>query len=89
MAGDLLASLPYVISWPLLRAAVDNLTHGLVGVACWTAVVVGRTTVRKQLLGGLLAGALAMFLDVDHFIMAKSFELKVTMVSSNHFIIAK
>jgi len=59
-----------------LRAALDNATHGLVGLWSW-AVVIGLRK-KSDLYEVLLAGLLASIIDLDHFYMAGSLSLKVT-----------
>lgn len=58
-----------------LRAALDNATHGLVGLWSW-AVVIGLRK-KSDLYEVLLAGLLASIIDLDHFYMAGSLSLKV------------
>ena len=58
-----------------LRAALDNTTHGLVGLWSW-AVVIGLRK-KSDLYEVLLAGLLASIIDLDHFYMAGSLSLKV------------
>ncbi|KAK1884016.1 Transmembrane protein 267 [Dissostichus eleginoides] len=58
-----------------LRAALDNATHGLVGLWSW-AVVIGLRK-KSDVYEVLLAGLLASIIDLDHFYMAGSLSLKV------------
>lgn len=58
-----------------LRAALDNATHGLIGLWSW-AVVIGLRK-RSDVYEVLLAGLLASIIDLDHFYMAGSLSLKV------------
>lgn len=58
-----------------LRAALDNATHGLVGLWSW-AVVIGLRK-KSDVYEVLLAGLLASIIDLDHFYLAGSLSLKV------------
>lgn len=58
-----------------LRAALDNATHGLVGLWSW-AVVIGLRK-KSDWYEVMLAGLLASIIDLDHFYMAGSLSLKV------------
>uniref|UniRef100_A0A3P8S0D5 Transmembrane protein 267 n=1 Tax=Amphiprion percula TaxID=161767 RepID=A0A3P8S0D5_AMPPE len=60
-----------------LRAALDNATHGLVGLWSW-AVVIGLRK-KSDLYEVLLAGLLASIIDLDHFYMAGSLSLKAAV----------
>ena len=55
---------------------VDSLTHGLVGGFSW-AVVTDVQVDRQRVIECIVCLGLAMSVDVDHFIAAKSFHLKV------------
>lgn len=65
---------------PCLKAISDNLTHGSVGLVSYLIVVIEyRTsiTITEQI---LLIGAcfiLACLIDVDHFVVARSWKLVV------------
>ncbi|XP_078577365.1 transmembrane protein 267-like [Branchiostoma floridae x Branchiostoma japonicum] len=58
----------------LLRALTDNSAHGLVGLWSWGIVCGART--RHNILQTLLCGLLASLVDADHFIAARSLQLK-------------
>ena len=53
----------------LIKALSDSLTHGAIGFLCWFHV-------ENSLKNSILCGLLAMFVDIDHFIEAKSFKLE-------------
>ena len=81
--GDLLLGVVQIKSSHLLRAAVDNGTHGLVGLLSW-AIVVNPTLIpvlellKEPLLWEVvLCGVLSSLVDLDHFLAAKSFKLQV------------
>lgn len=73
--ADHAIQMPVIQSHLWLRAALDNATHGLVGLWSW-AVVIGLRK-RSDLYEVLLAGLLASIIDLDHFYMAGSLSLKV------------
>ncbi|XP_063701224.1 transmembrane protein 267 [Culicoides brevitarsis] len=63
---------------PLLKAISDNLTHGLVGLVSYLVVVIDyRTSISlsEQLLLTFACFIIACGIDVDHFIMARSWKL--------------
>lgn len=65
---------------PLLKAVCDNMTHGIVGLLSYSLVVLSfktRISTIEQL--GLLAASFVFscVIDIDHFIMAKSWRLQV------------
>lgn len=75
VAADHALQLPVIQNHLWLRAALDNATHGLVGLWSW-AVVIGLRK-RSDLYEVLLAGLLASIIDLDHFYMAGSLSVKV------------
>ena len=78
LACDHILQLPGVASSTYGRAVVDNFSHGMVGAMSWAMVVlVIPPCSLRQLAEVILCGLLASLLDVDHFIAARSFELKV------------
>ncbi len=80
LACDHILQLPAVASSTYGGAVVDNFSHGLVGVVSWAVVVVAIPSCSlRQLAEVILCGLLASLLDVDHFIAARSFELKVIL----------
>ncbi|XP_075885184.1 transmembrane protein 267 [Nelusetta ayraudi] len=74
VAADHALQLPVVQGHLWLRAALDNATHGVVGLWSW-AVVIGLRK-RSDVYEVLLAGLLASIIDLDHFYMAGSLSLK-------------
>lgn len=74
LLGDHLLSHP-IAKQQLIRAFTDSLTHGLVGGISW-AVVTDVQLDRQRIAEGILCLALAMSVDLDHFMAAKSFHLK-------------
>lgn len=75
VAADHALQMPVIQNHLWLRAALDNATHGLVGLWSW-AVVIGLRK-RSDLYEVLLAGLLASIIDLDHFYMAGSLSVKV------------
>lgn len=75
VVADHAIQIPVIQNHLWLRAALDNATHGLVGLWSW-AVVIGLRK-RSDLYEVLLAGLLASIIDLDHFYMAGSLSLKV------------
>lgn len=75
VVADHALQLPIIQHHLWLRAALDNATHGLVGLWSW-AVVIGLRK-KSDLYEVLLAGLLASIIDLDHFYMAGSLSLKV------------
>ena len=78
LLGDHLLSSP-VSKQPIVRAMVDSLTHGLVGGLSW-AVVTDIRMDRQRIIECIVCLGLAMAVDVDHFIAAKSFHFKVIIL---------
>ena len=52
----------------VLKALSDNLTHGWIALFSWYYI-------EKSLKNSIICGLLAMLVDLDHFIEAKSFQL--------------
>lgn len=75
VVADHALQLPAIQNHLWLRAALDNATHGLVGLWSW-AVVIGLRK-KSDVYEVLLAGLLASIIDLDHFYMAGSLSLKV------------
>lgn len=59
------------------RALADASTHGAVGAFSWAIVCFGQLYSDRPLFEVALSGALAVSVDVDHFIAAWSLSLKV------------
>lgn len=67
----------------MTRALVDLLTHGLIGFLSWAVVLYRTELYRNHLSKPIMAevfvcGTLASFIDVDHFIAARSYRLEVS-----------
>jgi len=72
----------YISDNLLFRAAVDNITHGLVGFISWALVIRLTSFNVAQILQCSVCMVLAMAVDVDHFLAAKSFKLQVKMLTN-------
>lgn len=73
-------NLPLITTGDLVNALVDNCTHSLVAVISWLIILnydLKSPVIINSLCELLLCGFFASVIDVDHFIMAKSFYLKV------------
>jgi hypothetical protein len=74
---DYLVKLPIVNNNDYSRALVDNMGHALIGGVSWL-VVVG---IHKEgILQAIGCAAMSSLIDLDHFIMARSFHLKVQCI---------
>lgn len=82
--GDKVVAHEYLGNFLWLRAAADNVTHGLVGLICWMAAC-GPRCFPASLREGILCGFIACALDVDHFVAAGSVKIEVVPTSSNLF----
>lgn len=82
VVADHALQLPAIQNHLWLRAALDNATHGLVGLWSW-AVVIGLRK-KSDVYEVLLAGLLASIIDLDHFYMAGSLSLKVRPASPRY-----
>ena len=60
----------------LWRAMADSATHGAVGVMSWAVVVMPGLSPARWM-HCALCGVLASIIDVDHFLQARSLQLKV------------
>ena len=70
----------------LLKALSDNITHILIGVLSWFIIIYNvKTTLIENLQSSLVqciaAAATSSLIDVDHFIMARSFHLEVRVMN--------
>ena len=63
----------------IVKAIIDNLGHGLVAAFLWLVVVDYQLYI-KNCLQVLLCCGLAMAIDIDHFIQARSLSLKVSFL---------
>lgn len=73
--GDQVVAHEYLGNFLWLRAAADNVTHGLVGLICWVAAC-GPRCFPASLREGILCGFIACALDVDHFVAAASVKIE-------------
>lgn len=67
---------------PVLKAISDNLTHGIIGLVSYLIVVLEHRTnisITEQLLLITTSFLLACTIDVDHFVMARSWKLVVNL----------
>ena len=68
----------------LWRALADSATHGAVGAMSWAVVVMPGLSPARWM-QCVLCGVLASVLDVDHFLQARSLQLKVSRPSFSHY----
>lgn len=62
----------------VIRAISDNLTHGLVAGISWLLIIViNQHSIIKNIPSIALCTAMSSFIDVDHFIEARSWRLNV------------
>lgn len=73
--GDRAISSSTLEEWQ--RALADASTHGAVGALSWAIVCIGQLYSDHPLFEVALAGALAVSVDVDHFIAAWSLSIQV------------
>ncbi|XP_012264246.2 transmembrane protein 267 [Athalia rosae] len=70
-------SLLYNLKNSTLRAISDNVTHALVGGLSWTLVItLSKNSVTRNLLGITLCFVISSLIDLDHFLLAKSWKLQ-------------
>lgn len=66
-----------------IRALMDNGSHGFIGFLSWFVVIYPNIDVNQLIISGLISS----FIDVDHFISARSFKLQdVTSLSQRPFL---
>lgn len=72
----------------VLRALSDNLTHAIVGGLTWTLILVlSKESLVQNLYSILFSFALSSFIDVDHFLSARSWKLSdATSLSRRPFL---
>ena len=58
-----------------VKASLDSAVHGLVALLSW--MLVRYSDVKVAWLEAIVCGVMSMAVDVDHFIAAKSLNLKV------------
>lgn len=72
--GDVLL---YSLKSSVLRAVSDNLTHALVGGLSWALVVkLSKKSTTKNLSGIIICLLVSSLIDLDHFLLAKSWKLR-------------
>lgn len=78
VAGDLVSHTH--VNW--FKAVFDNATHAGVGILCWFMVCYHyRSRNTAQTVAEIFScGAMASLIDLDHFLMAKSLDIKVIFV---------
>ena len=62
----------------LPRVLIDNLSHGIIAAISW--LVVSGIERRRDVLEAVVCGLMASSLDVDHFVMAGSLSLSVSVL---------
>lgn len=73
--GDM--SLKYVQT-AVARAILDNLTHAVVGGLTWSLILIlSKKSFVQNLHNIFLSFALSSFIDMDHFLAARSWKLSV------------
>ncbi|XP_074114950.1 transmembrane protein 267 [Cotesia typhae] len=73
--GDKLVS--YNNNNHFLKAVIDNTTHGIVAGLSWTLIVILQNEpIAKNLPSILFCTFLSSLIDIDHFVEAKSFNIK-------------
>ncbi|XP_053388142.1 transmembrane protein 267-like [Mercenaria mercenaria] len=75
--GDTLLQHP-VVKQQFVVALTDSLTHGIVGGISW-AIVCDLKFKKQECLECILCLVLAMLVDTDHFLSARSFSLKAAL----------
>lgn len=66
---------------PLRRSLVDNLTHIIIGVFSWLLCISYEKVCHPwNIANCLLCGFFASIVDIDHFLMAKSLKLNVSVI---------
>lgn len=66
---------------PLRRSLVDNLTHIIIGVFSWLLCISYEKLCHPwNIANCLLCGFFASIVDIDHFLMAKSLKLNVSVI---------
>lgn len=78
LVADAVLSLQFVQQHTWLRAVLDNSVHAAIALWSW-AIVIGMRK-KSDFYEVLLAGFLASAIDLDHFYMAGSLSLKVSVL---------
>lgn len=67
----------------VLKAIIDNATHGFIGIFSWAVVVFSLNSIRNLKLNHCAeimgCGVIASLIDLDHFIAARSLSLQVKL----------
>lgn len=87
LLADIVLSSPFIQQHTWLRAVLDNSVHAVIALWSW-AIVIGLRK-KSDFYEVLLAGFLASAVDLDHFYMARSLSLKVsifTLVKTSHTV---
>ena len=79
MTGDHLLSYQFIRSNMYRRSLTDSITHGIIGGVSWMIVLGESALSRSGVTQFFLGIILASVVDVDHFIMARSLKLQVTI----------
>lgn len=82
LSFDEALKIPFINKKDVLRSLVDNGGHGGIAFVCWWAVVGTSDLTRKDFAEMVVCGVIACAIDLDHFISAKSFNLKVKFLTS-------
>ncbi len=85
VCADHFINIPQVNSVYILGVLADNLTHGIVGLWSWAIAKykLGQS-VKQYVMEVMVCGIAASAVDVDHFIAAQSFYMKVKFI---HFFL--
>lgn len=78
VAFDEALKISFITKNNVLRSIVDNICHGTIAFVSWCAVVGVNVNKKKDVLEMLLCAVMACAIDLDHFISAKSYHLKVS-----------
>lgn len=71
----------------IVRAVSDNLTHATVGGLTWSLILIlSKRSVLQNIYKVFLCFFIASFVDVDHFLIAGSFRIYVSILISIKFI---
>ena len=81
IVGDYLL---YNVENSLVKAVSDNTTHGFVGFLSWFIIIYNvqgsfLSNIKSNWKGLLASGLISCFIDIDHFIVAHSLNLKVIL----------
>lgn len=77
LSFDEALKISFIMKNDVLRSIVDNTGHGIIAFVSWSAVTGVSDTKRRDVAEMVLCGIIACAIDLDHFVAAKSFKLKV------------